>query len=177
VSTPAGEGRLADGGVPSTPEDLFERLRELGIETQTVRHPPVYTVEEAKALRGDLPGAHTKSLFLRDKKKTMWLVVCLEDRRIDLKVLASMLESGRLSFGSADRLMRYLGVIPGAVSPFAVINDRGRAVRVALDTAVLENAPLNLHPLDNAMTTSIAPRDLLAFLDAEGHQAQLLEFA
>lgn len=136
---------------------------------RTVTHPPVFTVEEARRHRSDLPGTHTKSLFLRDKKGAMWMVVCLEDRAVDLKDLAARIGAKHLSFGSPERLMRYLGVIPGAVSPFAVINDVERAVRVVLDDAVLAQDPVNLHPLDNAMTTAIAAADLVRFLEAEGH--------
>ena len=91
------------------PQQLFARLDQLGIAHRTVEHPPVFTVEEAKALRGDLPGHHIKNLFLRNKKEEMWLVVALEDRAIDLKRLGEVLGAGRLSFGSADRLKRYLG--------------------------------------------------------------------
>jgi len=160
-----------------TPDQLLTRLAELGIPTRTVRHPPVFTVEEARRHRGDLPGTHTKSLFLRDKKGAMWMVVCLEDRPIDLKALAARLGAKHLSFGSAERLQRYLGVIPGAVSPLAIINDTERLVRVVLDRDVLANDPVNLHPLDNSMTTALAAADLLRFLEAEGHTPQLLDLS
>lgn len=172
--TPA---QLADGGRPATPEDLFQRLRALGIETTTVEHPPVFTVEEAKSLRGELPGAHTKNLFLRNKKGRMWLVVCLEDREIDLKQLGDWLESGRLSFASADRLMRHLGVVPGAVTPFSLINDVGGRVQAVVDAGMMARFQrLNFHPLDNAMTTGIAPADLERFLADTGHPPQSLDF-
>ena len=167
---------LVDGTAPATPADLFARLETLGIEANTVEHPPVFTVEEAKALRGELPGAHIKNLFLRNKKGAMWLVTCLEDREIDLKRLAGVLGAGRFSFGSAQRLMRFLGVAPGAVSPFAVINDSGRSVQAVLDTALLDRGPVNGHPLVNTMTTAIAPQDLVRFFEAEGHAPQLLDF-
>jgi Ala-tRNA(Pro) deacylase len=171
-----GPGTLADGGTPAGPAALFARLRELGIATRTLEHDPVFTVEEAKRLRGQLPGGHTKNLFLRNKKGRMWLVVCLEDRAIDLKALGEQLESGRLSFGSADRLMTYLGVVPGAVTPFAAINDTQGQVRVMLDGRMLEAFDrLNFHPLDNAMTTGIAPGDLVRFLEAVDHPPARLE--
>ncbi len=162
---------------PTTATQLLARLRALGIAERTVAHPPVFTVDEARRLRGDLPGVHTKSLFLRDPREAMWLVVCLEDRPVDLRRLAERLGARRLSFGSPARLMRHLGVIPGAVSPFAVINDRARTVRVVLDQAVLTRDPVNLHPLDNTMTTAIAAADLIRFLEAEGHPPLLLDFA
>src|SRR3954470_22822019 len=97
------------------PQQLFVRLDQLGIAHRTVEHPPVFTVEEAKALRGSLPGGHVKNLFLRNKKGAMWLVVAEEDRAIDLKALGEAIGAGRVSFGSPERLMAHLGVIPGAV--------------------------------------------------------------
>ena len=106
----------------------------------------------------------------------MWLVVTLEDRTIDLKDLGDRLGAGRLSFGSADRLMRYLGVIPGAVTPFATINDHAGVVHVALDRAMMEMEPLNFHPLDNTKTTAISADGLRRFLEATGHTPELLEF-
>jgi len=172
----SGEYTLADGSAPAIPNDLFQRFESLGVEAATVEHPPVFTVEEAKALRGEIAGCHTKNLFLRNKKGRMWLLVCLEDRTINLRELAGRLDAGRLSFGSAERLMKHLGVIPGAVTPFAIINDKSGAVKMAIDEAILDQSPLNFHPLDNARTTSISASDLLKFLEAEGHPAQLLDF-
>ena len=158
-----------------TPDQLFARLEALGIRTRTVTHPPVFTVEEAKALRGDLPGAHIKNLFLRNKKGEMWLVVAEESRPVDLKALGERLGAGRLSFGSPERLMSYLGVVPGAVTPFAIINDAQGQVRVAIDKTVLDQDPVNCHPLSNDMTTAIASRDLLAFLEQSGHRPLILD--
>lgn len=168
--------RLQNGSAPAGPDELFARLGDLGITVETVQHPPVYTVDQAKALRGPLVGCHTKNLFLRDKKGAMWLVVCREDRLVDLKALALMLGSGRLSLGSPDRLMKYLGVSPGAVTPFAVINDKGGHVQVGLDRAILNDEPWNFHPLTNDMTTSISADDMLRFLEAQNHPPQLLDF-
>lgn len=156
--------------MPATPDDLFRRLAELGITTQTHHHPPLRTVEESKRLRGTLPGGHAKNLYLRDHKKRNWLVVALEDREIDLKNLAETIGSGRLSFGRPERLRQHLGVEPGAVSPFALINDPEGEVTVVLDRALLALSPLNFHPLDNAMTTAISPDELVAFLLASGHE-------
>lgn len=167
-------GRLADGSAPATPEDLFERLAQLGISVTTVRHRPVFTVEEARAHRGNLPGVHTKSLFLRDQKGVMSLVVCLEDRKVHLGDLAERIGARRLSFGSPERLMKYLGVVPGAVSPFAVINDTGGQVRLVVDEPVLADGLVHLHPLDNARTTAIAPADLRRFVEALAHPPLVL---
>jgi len=171
-----GPARLDDGSAPADPGSLERRLAGLGIRTRTAHHPPVFTVEEARALRGELSGCHTKNLFVRDRKGVMWLVVCREDRKVDLAALAERLGVGRLSFGSADRLMRFLGVIPGAVTPFAVINDHGGRVGVAIDRGMLGESPWNFHPLDNAMTTSIEPADMVRFLEAESHEPRFIDF-
>src|SRR5215216_573929 len=125
---------------------LFQKLDSLGIAHNSVEHPPVFTVEEAQALRGELPGAHIKNLFLRNKKEEMWLVVALEDRAIDLKRLGEVLGAGRLSFGSADRLKRYLGVEPGSVTPLSLANEEARAVRLVLDRGMADGGPVNAHP-------------------------------
>src|SRR5690348_6948500 len=119
--------------MPLSPDDLFARLAALGIHTTTVKHPPLFTVEQSKALRGELPGGHTKNLFLKDKKDRTWLVTAEEDRAIDLKALGTALgASGRVSFGSPERLMRHLGVTPGAVTPFGLVNDAGAEVAFVL---------------------------------------------
>lgn len=168
--------RLDDGTAPAGRDALLARLKALGIATRTYEHAAVFTVEEARRVRGDAPGGHTKNLFLRDKRGAMWLVCCPADRGVDLLALAPRLgASGRLSFGSTDRLMRYLGITPGAVSPFAVLNDHGNKVRVVIDGAVLVDEPINMHPLDNTRTTTIAAAGLLAFLEAERHPPVILD--
>jgi Ala-tRNA(Pro) deacylase len=158
------------------PQQLFDRLDQLGITQRTVEHPAVFTVEEAKALRGNLPGHHVKNLFLRNKKEEMWLVVAPEDRAIDLKRLGEVLGAGRLSFGSPERLKRHLGVEPGSVTPLALINDGERRVRLALDRGLADGAVVNVHPLVNTMTTAVAPADLLRFFEATGHSPRWLDF-
>ena len=157
------------------PETLFEKLNTLGIETTTVEHPPVYTVEEAKEHRGPLTGMHIKNLFLRNKKKRMWLVVAAEDSQIDLKALGQTLDAGRLSFGSPQRLEQYLGVIPGAVTPFAAINDTDGEVAVVIDRKVFESNPVHCHPLVNTMTTAIHGEDLLRFLKEIDHEPTIID--
>ena len=166
---------LIDGRPPATPDDLFRRLNELGIPFVSHTHAPVFTVEEARAIRGDLPGCHTKNLFVRDKKQRMWLLVCEQDTEVRLREVEAVIGSKRLSFGSPTRLMHYLGVIPGAVNPFAVMNDHNRAVEVVLDRTILEHEPLNFHPLDNAMTTAVSADDFLRFLHAETHPPLLID--
>jgi Ala-tRNA(Pro) deacylase len=160
-----------------SPQQLFARLDQLGIAHRTVEHPPVFTVEEAKALRGDLAGHHIKNLFLRNKKEEMWLVVALEDRAIDLRRLGEALGAGRLSFGSAERLRRHLGVEPGSVTPLALINDAEGIVRLALDRGLADGAAVNVHPLVNTMTTALSPADLLRFFAVTGHAPRWLDFS
>jgi Ala-tRNA(Pro) deacylase len=156
--------------MPATPADLFAFLDRLGIAHATVSHPALFTVEESRALRGTIPGGHTKNLFLKDKKGALYLVTALEDAVIELKSLHRLLQaSGRFSFGSADLLRATLGIEPGAVTPLAAINDTERRVRVVLDAAMMRHETLNCHPLVNTMTTSLARADLVRFLEATGH--------
>jgi Ala-tRNA(Pro) deacylase len=162
---------------PLTPEELFSRLDALGIAHRTYSHPPVFTVAEATALRGSLPGGHCKSLFLKDKKGGFWLAVMLEERRIDLKKLASRLGAPRFSFGGAADLYEVLGVRPGGVTPFALVNDVEHLVTPVLDAAMLDHDPLNYHPLSNDRTTAIASTDLLRFIAACGHEPRIVDLA
>ncbi len=159
--------------MPATPDDLFALLDRLQIAYRTVTHPPLFTVDQSRGLRGQIPGGHTKNLFLRDKQGRLFLVVALEDALIDLKTLHRRLGAGRFSFGSADLLRETLGIEPGAVTPFAAINDGGRRVEVVLDETMLTHETLNYHPLVNTMTTSIGSADLLRFLDATGHRPRI----
>ena len=156
--------------MPTTPDQLFAALDALGIAHATVTHPPVFTVEQATRLRGEVAGAHTKNLFLRDKKHELYLVVALEDANIDLKGLHRQLgASGRFSFGSSDLLREVWGVDPGSVTPFGAINDTQGRVTVVLDARMMEHETLNYHPLVNTMTTSIKRDDLMKFLQSTGH--------
>jgi Ala-tRNA(Pro) deacylase len=164
--------------MPATPDDLFAYLDRLGIAHKTVAHAPVFTVEEARTLRGQVAGAHTKNLFLKDKKDALFLVVALEDAAIELKSLHRRLgASGRFSFGSAELMRATLGVEPGSVTPFAVLNDTAARVSVVLDAAMMEHHLLNYHPLHNSMTTSIARDDLVRFLAATGHPPRVVAVA
>jgi Ala-tRNA(Pro) deacylase len=149
-------------------------LDGLGIAHKTMTHPPVFTVEQAKTLRGEIAGAHTKNLFLRDKKNALFLVVALESSQIDLKGLHRVLgANGRFSFGSADLLREVWGVEPGSVTPFGAVNDTDGRVTVVLDAAMMEYDTLNYHPLLNTMTTTIARDDLVKFLEATGHPPRI----
>jgi Ala-tRNA(Pro) deacylase len=160
--------------MPKTPDQLFAALDALAIKHTTVKHPPLFTVEQSRALRGQIPGGHTKNLFLRDKKHALFLVVAEEEADIELKGLHRMLgANGRFSFGSSDLLREVWGVEPGAVTPFGAINDTAGRVTVVLDKAMLAHATLNFHPLVNTMTTSIARDDLVRFLEATGHSPRI----
>ena len=158
----------------TTPDQLFAYLDGLGIAHATVKHPPVFTVDQAARLRGQVAGGHTKNLFLRDKKYELYLVVALEDAEIELKSLHRLLgASGRFSFGSSDLLREVWGVEPGSVTPFGAINDKDGRVTVVLDAAMMEHETLNYHPLDNTMTTSIKREDLIKFLESTGHTPRI----
>jgi Ala-tRNA(Pro) deacylase len=155
----------------TSPEELLNYLASLSIETATVEHPPLHTVEDSKALRGDIPGGHTKNLFVKDKKNRLFLLVSGETTAIDLKRVHEKIGAqGRVSFGSADLLEEVWGVRPGAVTPFGAINDEAGKVRVVLDEAMMRHERLNFHPLVNTRTTGLASADLVKFLRATGHE-------
>ena len=160
--------------MPASRQDLLDRLAALGIATTTLDHGAVFTVAESAGLEKQLPGGHTKNLFLKCKKGNIYLVVALNDAVIDLKSLHKVLGSGRLSFGSAGLLDEVLGVRPGSVTPFALINDTGQRATVVLDEAMLRHDLLNYHPLENTATTSIAREDLLRFIRSCGHEPRII---
>ncbi len=160
--------------MPATPDDLFALLDRLAIAHPTISHPPLFTVEESQALRGQIAGGHTKNLFLKDKKGALYLVTALEDATIALNALHRRLgASGRFSFGSPDLMREALGVEPGAVTPLAAMNDATGRVTVVIDKALMTHAIINCHPLRNTMTTSIARDDLVRFLEATGHRPRI----
>lgn len=162
---------------PATPDDLFARLDSLGVAHETQHHPAVFTVEESKRLRGVLPGAHVKNLFVKDKKSRLFLISAVEDTRIDLKRAHELIGgSGRVSFGSAELLREALGVEPGSVTPFAAINDAAGRVTVVLDARLMEHDRINVHPLVNTMTTGVSREGLLAFLRSTGHEPVVVAF-
>ncbi len=163
--------------MPATREELLARLQSLGIETTTRDHPPVYTVEEARALRGEIPGGHCKNLFLKDDKGNLWLIVCLEEAEIDLKAAPARIGSRRLSFGRAELLREVLGVEPGSVTPFGLINDTEKRVNVVLDAGMMAHELLNYHPLENTATTTIRAADLAAFIRSCGHEPRIMAVA
>ncbi len=163
--------------MPATRDDLLARFTALGIDTQTRDHAPVYTVEEAQALRGEIPGGHCKNLFLKDDKGSLWLIVCLEEAQVDLKAAPAKIGSRRLSFGKPELLKEVLGVEPGSVTPFGLINDTEKRVNVVLDAAMMAHDLLNYHPLENSATTTIRAEDLVAFIRSCGHEPRVVAVA
>ena len=161
---------------PKTAEDLFRFLDELGIEHRTKRHQPVYTVAESVALRDEIPGGHTKNLFLKDKKDNYFLLTVEEHATVDLKTIHQTIgAASKVSFGKPEKLMEYLGVIPGAVTAFGAINDTDGRVRFIFDETLMEFDVINCHPLSNDRTTSIAAKDMMRFMEATGHEPLVLK--
>jgi Ala-tRNA(Pro) deacylase len=148
---------------------LYERLHALGVAWTKYEHVPVFTVEEAEAVNAVQPGGHTKNLFLKDRKGGPWLVVLRDDFRLDLNVLSKQIGAPRFSFGAGELLIATLGVPPGSVTPFALMNDADHEVRVVLDEDMLKLEPLNFHPLRNDRTIAVSPADLLRFIADCGH--------
>lgn len=159
-----------------TPEELLSRLEAAGYEFSTTRHPPLFTVEESRRLRGEIPGRHTKNLFLKDRKDRYFLLTVGEDRAVDLKQVHLRIgAAGRVSFGRPEQLMEYLGVIPGAVTAFAVANDLEGKVRAFLDRELMEHEWINAHPLTNEATTTIRRDHLIDFMAATGHEPAIVD--
>ncbi|MDO9416607.1 prolyl-tRNA synthetase associated domain-containing protein [Pararhizobium sp.] len=164
------------GTVPKTAEDLFGFLDDLGIAHSTKTHAPVFTVAESVALRDEIPGGHTKNLFVKDKKDNYFLLTVEEHAVVDLKTIHTLIgAASKVSFGRPEKLMEYLGVIPGAVTPFGVINDTAQNVSIFLDEDLMRNEIVNAHPLSNDATTSIASSDLIRFIEATGHTPTVLK--
>lgn len=155
---------------------LFDHLTKLAIETTTHEHAPLFTVEDSQKLRGDLPGLHSKNLFVKDKKGELWLVVAEEEAEIRMNHLHKRLGCARLSFGKPELLIETLGVKPGSVTPFALINDLERKVNLALDAKLANGEVLNFHPLRNDRTTTISSADLLKFTSSMGYEAMIIDF-
>jgi len=156
--------------------DIYKFLDDHHIEYQRHDHPPVYTVEDVIRLVPPLPAAKTKSLFLRDAKGFRhFLVIVKGEKRVNLKALPGLLESSRLRFSSQERLKKHLGVDPGSVSLFGVVNDTGKAVELVIDSTLWESDAFQFHPLVNTSTLVISKDNIIRFLDKTGHNAQILD--
>ncbi|MFK7839923.1 MAG: prolyl-tRNA synthetase associated domain-containing protein [Bdellovibrionales bacterium] len=162
--------------IPTSVNDLLITLKSLDINYTLHHHAPIFTVQEGLHLKENIPGIHCRNLFLKDKKEKMFLITAANETEIDLKSLPERLNCGRLSFASKDRLMQYLGIYPGAVTPFCAINDRNYNVTIILDKAMMHAETINVHPLDNAQTISVTPNALLKFFDHTGHKTIICEF-
>jgi Ala-tRNA(Pro) deacylase len=160
--------------MPATRQDLFALFDQHGIATTTHEHQPVFTVEEAQKVHGHIEGGHCKNLFCKDEKGALWLIVALDDARIDLKAAKDKIGSKRLTFGKPELLMEILGVEPGSVTPFGLINDKEARVNVILDEAMMKHDKLNYHPLKNDATTTISADDLQKFIRATGHEPRIV---
>ena len=156
---------------------LFALFDTLGIQHRTLEHPAVFRVGEGEAFKAGLPGGHTKNLFLKDAKDQLWLVSALQDTVIDLKALPKVIGSARLSFGSAEAMGSALGVEPGSVTAFALINDPKHRVRFVVDAALWRADPVNFHPLANTATTGVSQAGFRQFLAALGVQPLVVDFA
>jgi Ala-tRNA(Pro) deacylase len=159
-----------------TQQQLIDYLSGLNIQVTTITHPPLHTVADSKLLRGEIPGGHTKNLFVKDRKDQYFLLTVDEDAVVDLKTIHLVIgAAGKVSFGRAEALLELLGVVPGAVTVFGAVNDKGGRVKVFLDVGLMANDIINGHPLANDATTSIGAADLIKFLNATGHQPNILK--
>jgi Ala-tRNA(Pro) deacylase len=158
-----------------SPQALLDHLAALGIRAETVEHEPVFTVAESRPVKARIPGAHSKNLFVKDKKGRFFLITAKDETAIDLKRTHEAIgASGRLSFGSAEQLRSLLGVEPGSVTPFAIANDKAGQVTMILDANLMEHERVNFHPLVNSMTTGVSREDLLKFIRSTGHEPRIL---
>lgn len=162
--------------LPTSTQDLLQLLDGLGMSYEIYDHEPIFKVEDGEHLKVHIPGLHCRNLFVRDKKQAMFLAVLGNDTAVDLKALQTYLGCGRLSFGSPDRLWRVLGIRPGSVSPFCLVNDKECDVHVLLDHEMMEAELVNYHPMDNAKTIAVRPQDLLDFLSHTGHNYEVVDF-
>lgn len=171
------ENTLEVQDMPTSPEVFLKALESLNIKYQLHNHEAVYTVAESEKVDVEIPGTHCRNLFLRDKKKKNYLVVLQNETEVDMKKMHEALNSARLSFGSSDRLWEYLGVRPGSVCPFSIMNDTDSNVKIILDKSMMETEIVNFHPLINTMTVSLSPADLLKFIETTNHEAHIVDFS
>jgi Ala-tRNA(Pro) deacylase len=160
---------------PYYPQNILTLMNNLQVSYQLYRHIPVFTVEEADKVSGDIAGAHVKNLFLRDKRENMFLVSLRTTTTLDLKKLSAVLGAGRFSFGSPERLWTYLGVKPGSVTPLAILNDTGKKVTLILEKGMMEEEIINIHPLDNSMTVGMPPKELMKILENNSISPQIID--
>ncbi|WP_296086280.1 prolyl-tRNA synthetase associated domain-containing protein [uncultured Agrobacterium sp.] len=161
---------------PKTAQDLFSFLDGLGIKHSTTQHAPVFTVTESESLRDLIPGGHTKNLFVKDKKDQYFVLTVEENAAVDLKTVHKTIgAASKVSFGKPEKMLEYLGVIPGSVTVFGAINDTGQQVTFVLDSELMKHDLINGHPLSNDATTTVGRDDLVRFLEATGHTPLILK--
>jgi Ala-tRNA(Pro) deacylase len=168
---------LLQENMPTSPEALMGQLKALGIAFTLYEHEAVFTVEQANRIDDLIPGTHTRNLFLKDKKGAMFLVTLRHDTKVDLNKLNVLLGAGRFSFGSPERLWQYLGVRPGSVTPFSIINDKAHEVVTVLEKGMMEQDIVNYHPLLNTMTIGLSPEGLLNFLKSVGVEPRIIDLS
>jgi len=158
----------------ATQEELFAFLDKLGIAHQTVSHPPIFTAEQGKDFEARIPGMACKNLFLKDKKGILWLIVLPVAKRAQLALIERVIGSARLSFAKPDLLLEVLGITPGSVTPFALMNDKTHRVTVVLDADMMKAEKINVHPLRNDASTALHADDLLKFINALGYSPRIV---
>jgi len=167
----------SDSDLPTSPQDLLAKLDSLGIKYNLHHHKAVFTVAESEDVDAAIPGTHCRNLFLRDHKKNNFLVCLQNATEVSIKKLPPLIgSSNKLSFGSPDRLWEYLGVKPGSVCPYSIVNDTGNQVKICLDASMMDADILNFHPLMNTMTIGVKPTDLARFIESCGHTAHIVDF-
>ncbi len=155
----------------------MDYLTSLGIAFTLYNHKAVFTVEEAQTVEHEIPGTHCRNLFLRDRRKNNFLVVLRNETEVDMKKLAPVIGSDKLSFGSAERLWEYLGVKPGSVCPYSIINDKAQDVKILLDQTMMEADLVSYHPLLNTMSITAKPSDLIKFIESTGHTPHIVDLS
>lgn len=160
--------------LPTTPEQLLQKLTDLGIKYKNTPHPPAFTVEEGEKVWNNIPGMHCKNLFCKDAKGAFWLIVAPALKKVDLKKIPAKIGSKRLTFANEDLLFEKLGITPGSVTPFSVINDKENIVHVVLDAEMMSQQYVNYHPLKNTATTTVTPEGLMKFMSACHHTPQIV---
>jgi Ala-tRNA(Pro) deacylase len=163
--------------MPASPSDLFKFLDELDISHSTIEHEATFTVEEGRHLKASMPGGHTKNLFMKDKDGTIVLISAWCDSQLKLNQLHKLIGTRRLSFASAELMVEVLGVQPGSVTAFALMNDSTQRVRFIADEALMGFETVNFHPLTNTATTAIGRGDLRRFVEATGHKLDVIDFS
>ena len=163
--------------MPTSPQQFLSKLDAMGIPYELHEHEAVFTVAESQKVDKKINACHTRNMYLRTKKKENYLVTLCHDTPIDLKKLEDVIDAKRLSFGSEDRLMQYLGVFPGSVTPFSAVNAKPGDIEIILEEKMMQAKKVAYHPLINTMTVVIEPHDLIRFLKSSGHNPRITDLS